>query len=169
MIYAHITRYMLYQHFDEYLCKRHPIDSCVRSVLATCIYCLCNALDDEFHTLSVENVTESCSADDSPHRVFFVQPEYRVMEDDGAVNVSVRLNGTSARADITVRVSARSTGNGDLDASGTCVGYAVNSVLCTAKLLGSCIYPHFSNSLFSLFPHSSFFLSSFALSSCSWR
>ena len=111
---------------------------------------MCNALDDAFHTLAVENVTESCSADDPPHRVCFVQPEYRVMEDDGGVDVSVRLNGTSARADITVRVSARSTGNGDLDASGTCAGYAVNSVLCTAKMLGSCIYLHFGNSLFNL-------------------
>ena len=40
-------------------------------------------------------------------------------EDDGGVDVSVRLNGTTARENITIRISARSTGNGETDASGT--------------------------------------------------
>ena len=61
----------------------------------------------------------SCSADDPLHGVCFVQPEYRVKEDDGGVDVSVRLNGTTARANITICISARSTGNGETDASGT--------------------------------------------------
>ena len=66
-----------------------------------------------------KNVTESCSTDDPPHEVCFVQPEYRVTEDEGGVDVSVRLNGTIARTDITLVVFARSTGNGEMDASGT--------------------------------------------------
>ena len=72
-----------------------------------------------YYTLLVENVCVSFSADDPPHEVCFVQPEYRVKEDDGGVDVSVRLNGTTARANITIRISARSTGNGETDASGT--------------------------------------------------
>ena len=39
-------------------------------------------------------------------------------EDDGAVDISVRLNGTTAREDIIVCVMARSTGSGAMDASG---------------------------------------------------
>ena len=38
-------------------------------------------------------------------------------EDNGGVDVSVRLNGPTARANITIFISARSTGNGKTDAS----------------------------------------------------
>ena len=76
----------------------------------------------------VENTSKSLSADDPPHEVCFVQPEYRVAENVGGIDVSVSLNGTSARANITVRIAAKSTGSGPMDASGTCV--AMQSILC---------------------------------------
>ena len=64
------------------------------------------------------NMVHFLLVDDPPHEVCFSQPEYRVTEDDGAVDISVRLNGTTAREDIIVRVMARSTGSGAMDASG---------------------------------------------------
>ena len=73
----------------------------------------------KYFTLCWLNVSVSFSADDPPHEVCFAQPEYRVKEDDGGVDVSVRLNGPTARANITIFVSARSTGNGETDASST--------------------------------------------------
>ena len=52
-------------------------------------------------------------------------------EEDGGVDVSVRLNGTTARANITIFVSARSTGNGKTDASGM---YSVGSICSSLNL-----------------------------------